>query len=166
MVTRTMERSQSTSFQQVEDWLRGLGLLQYAQSFYDNGYEEIDTCKEITQEDLDVIGVKSERDRDDIITAVERLKQNLYFELEAPIIEKPEPVKFDPLVLKSKLKEELAKRNTQLIEPPYYFPVSFVYFNGSSCFKDRHLRPSTGKNVKNPGLGTGRFRGGFSSKNF
>eukprot|EP00111_Clytia_hemisphaerica_P004972 TCONS_00014290-protein len=122
MVTRRMERSQSTSFQQVEDWLRGLGLLQYAQSFYDNGYEEIDTCKEITQEDLDVIGVKSERDRDDIIIAVERLKQNLYFELEAPIIEKPEPVKFDPLVLKSKLKEELAKRNTQLIEPPYYFP--------------------------------------------
>ena len=26
--------------------------------------------------------------------------------------------------------------------------------------------PNTGKNVKNPGLGTGRFRGGFSSKNF
>ena len=64
-----MDRSQSTSFQQVEDWLRGLGLLLYAQSFYDNGYEDIETCKEIKYEDLDVIGVKSDRDREDIIIA-------------------------------------------------------------------------------------------------
>ena len=120
-----MDRSQSTSFQLVEDWLRGLGLLQYAQSFYDNGYEDIDTCKEITTEDLDVIGVKSERDRNDIVIAVERLKQNLYFELEVPV-EKPDPVKFDPILLKSKLKETLTAKNVQLTEPPYYYPVRFI----------------------------------------
>ena len=94
-----MDRSQSTSFQHVEDWLRGLGLLQYAQSFYDNGYEDVETCKEITTEDLDVIGVKSERDRDDIVTAVQRLKQNVYFELEGPIVETPEPVSYTHLTL-------------------------------------------------------------------
>lgn len=118
-----MDRSQSTSFQHVEDWLRGLGLLQYAQSFYDNGYEDVETCKEITTEDLDVIGVKSERDRDDIVTAVQRLKQNVYFELEGPIVETPEPVKLDPIILKSKLKETLTQKNVQLTEPPYYYPV-------------------------------------------
>jgi len=123
-----MDRSQSTSFQLVEDWLRGLGLLQYAQSFYDNGYEDIDTCKEITTEDLDVIGVKGERDRNDIVIAVERLKQNLYFELEVPV-EKPDPVKFDPIILKSKLKETLSTKNVQLTEPPYYYPVRIIWLD-------------------------------------
>lgn len=116
-----MDRSQSTSFQQVEDWLRGLGLLLYAQSFYDNGYEDIDTCKEINYEDLDVIGVKSERDREDIIAAVQKLKQNVYFVLEETI-EKLELIKFEPIILKSKLKELLTTKNVQLIQPPYYFP--------------------------------------------
>lgn len=128
-----MDRSQSTSFQQVEDWLRGLGLLQYAQSFYDNGYEDVETCKEINAEDLDVIGVKGERDRNDIIVAVERLKQNVYFVLEAEPSEKVELVKFDSIILKSKLKETLKARNVQLIEPPYYNPVSCITYFQIFC---------------------------------
>ena len=122
-----MDRSQSTSFQQVEDWLRGLGLLLYAQSFYDNGYEDIETCKEIKYEDLDVIGVKSDRDREDIIIAVQKLKQNLYFVLEEAQ-EKPELVKFEPIILKKKLKEVLDSKNVQLIQPPYYYAVSHISY--------------------------------------
>ena len=57
------------------------------------------------------------------MTAVQRLKQNVYFELEGPIVETPEPVKLDPIILKSKLKETLTQKNVQLTEPPYYYPV-------------------------------------------
>ena len=37
----------------VEDWLRSLGLIQYTQSFLDNGYDELDICKEMGEEDYD-----------------------------------------------------------------------------------------------------------------
>jgi len=69
------------SFQAVEDWLRCLGLLHYAQSFYDNGYEDLDTVKKIREKDLDAIGMLNGTDRDDILKAVEELDQNVYFEL-------------------------------------------------------------------------------------
>ena len=111
-----------TPFQPVEDWLRNLGLLHYAQSFYDNGYEDIDTCKLIKDSDLDVINVKSERDRNDILSAVANLNKSLYFELEqeAPAVER---VKLEKVLLKSKLKECLKMHNIQLTEPPYFNPV-------------------------------------------
>lgn len=118
-----MDRSTSTSFQPVEDWLRNLGLLHFAQSFYDNGYEDIETCKQIGEEDLNVIGIRSDRDRNDILSAVKRMQQNLYFELEPEPTEKEvERQKFGTILLKSKLKDCLHKQNVQLIEPPYYNP--------------------------------------------
>ncbi|XP_012555536.2 uncharacterized protein LOC101240673 isoform X2 [Hydra vulgaris] len=112
---------EKTPFQPVEDWLRSLGLLHYAQSFYDNGYEDIDTCKLIKNADLDVINVKSERDRNDILSAVAKMNQNLYFELEQNPTE-IERVKLEKVLLKSKLKECLILHNIQLIEPPYFNP--------------------------------------------
>ena len=60
----------------VEDWLRSLGLIQYTQAFLDNGYDELDICKEIGEEDLDAIGVRNIKDRVDILGAVNRLKQS------------------------------------------------------------------------------------------
>ena len=41
----------------VDEWLRSLGLLNYVQAFIDNGYDDLDICKQIGDEDLDAIGV-------------------------------------------------------------------------------------------------------------
>ena len=82
-----MQIDRLTSFQAVEDWLRNLGLIHFAQSFYDNGYEDLETCKYIGETDLDAIGVKNDRDRDDILCAVDRLKQvRKSFELSLPSV--------------------------------------------------------------------------------
>jgi len=118
-----MDRPISLSFQAVEDWLRNLGLLHYAQSFYDNGYEDIETVKQIGVQDLNAIDIKSERDRNDILRGVNSLRQNLYFELETGSSEaKVERVKLEPILLKTKVKECLQKHNVQLTEPPYFNP--------------------------------------------
>ena len=123
-----MDRPVSASFQAVEDWLRSLGLLHYAQSFYDNGYEDIETVKQIDIQDLNAIDIKSDRDREDILNGVKSLNHNIYFELEASQTDKfVERKKLDPVVLKTRVKECLTKHKIQLTEPPYFNPVSFIY---------------------------------------
>ena len=117
----------TASFRQVEDWLRSLGLICYAQSFYDNGYENLDICRQIEEQDLEVIGVTNVKDKNDIIAGVCRLKQKaVYFELE-PEEESSREVehrKYDPFLLITLVKAELEKSNTQLTEPPYFYLVS------------------------------------------
>lgn len=123
-----MDRPVSASFQAVEDWLRSLGLLHYAQSFYDNGYEDIETVKQIDIQDLNAIDIKSDRDREDILNGVKSLNRNIYFELEASQTDKfVERKKLDPVVLKTRVKECLTKHKIQLTEPPYFNPVSFIF---------------------------------------
>ncbi|KAK2531412.1 hypothetical protein Q9233_005664 [Columba guinea] len=41
----------------VYEWLKTLQLLQYAESFVDNGYDDLEVCKQIGDPDLDAIGV-------------------------------------------------------------------------------------------------------------
>ena len=71
----------------VDDWLRSLGLLNYVQAFIDNGYDDLDICKQIGDEDLDAIGVINAKERKDILASVQSLKSQgvnaVYFELEA-----------------------------------------------------------------------------------
>ena len=57
----------------VENWLRSLGLAHYTQEFLDNGYDDLEMCKQIGQEDLDAIGVTNEGHREDILDAVSLL---------------------------------------------------------------------------------------------
>ena len=57
----------------VENWLRSLGLAHYTQDFLDNGYDDLEMCKQIGQEDLDAIGVTNEGHREDILDAVRLL---------------------------------------------------------------------------------------------
>lgn len=72
----------------VYEWLKALQLPQYAESFVDNGYDDLEVCKQIGDPDLDAIGVRAPAHRRRILEAVRRLREQdaaaagLYFTLE------------------------------------------------------------------------------------
>ena len=70
----------------VEEWLRSLSLVHYTQAFLDNGYDDLEVCKQIGDEDLDAIGVEDLSHRNDILNAVKVLKEKggtvVYFTLD------------------------------------------------------------------------------------
>lgn len=82
----------------VYEWLKALQLPQYAESFVDNGYDDLEVCKQIGDPDLDAIGVLAPAHRRRILEAVRRLREQdaaaagLYFTLE------PQPVSPAPQV--------------------------------------------------------------------
>ncbi|KAM7403475.1 hypothetical protein PAMA_004097 [Pampus argenteus] len=74
----------------VLDWLSRLHLSQYVESFIDNGYDDLEVCKQIGEPDLDAIGVRIQYHRHRLLTAVQQLKEEekrksagYYFTLEA-----------------------------------------------------------------------------------
>ncbi|XP_041461364.1 uncharacterized protein LOC121412653 [Lytechinus variegatus] len=72
----------------VTEWLRSLDMLAYSQAFLDNGYDELETCKQIGPDDLDAIGVVDLEQRSDLLMAVDRLREEggtaVYFTLVGP----------------------------------------------------------------------------------
>lgn len=82
----------------VYEWLKALQLPQYAESFVDNGYDDLEVCKQIGDPDLDAIGVLAPAHRRRILEAVRRLREQdaaaagLYFTLE------PQPPPAPPAV--------------------------------------------------------------------
>ncbi|XP_063079096.1 SAM and SH3 domain-containing protein 1a isoform X2 [Engraulis encrasicolus] len=73
----------------VYEWLRTLQLVQYMDAFMDNGYDDLEVCKQIGDPDLDAIGVYIPHHRQRIHDAVLRLREDdkesasgLYFTLE------------------------------------------------------------------------------------
>ncbi|XP_046849814.1 uncharacterized protein LOC124443365 [Xenia sp. Carnegie-2017] len=111
----------------VDDWLRSLGLLKYINPFLDNGYDDLDICKQIGDEDLDAIGVINAKDRKDILASVQSLKEQganaVYFQLEAetpintpkfPVASDREKYRRDELI--SKMKSLLTEDNCFLPE--------------------------------------------------
>ncbi|KAM6915767.1 SAM and SH3 domain-containing protein 1a isoform 4-T4 [Xenentodon cancila] len=73
----------------VYEWLKTLQLSQYVEAFVDNGYDDLEVCKQIGDPDLDAIGVYIPHHRQRIHDAVRRLKEEaketasgLYFTLE------------------------------------------------------------------------------------
>lgn len=73
----------------VYEWLKTLQLSQYVEPFVDNGYDDLEVCKQIGDPDLDAIGVYIPHHRQIIHDAVQRLKEEdketacgLYFTLE------------------------------------------------------------------------------------
>ena len=84
-----MERQGIGSSDAIEEWLRSLNLVHYTQAFLDNGYDDLEICKQIGHPDLDAIGVTKDDHREDILTAVAALKcqgstPHVYFILETP----------------------------------------------------------------------------------
>ena len=81
----------------VLDWLSTLKLAQYVEDFVDNGYDDLEVCKQIGDPDLDAIGVRVENHRRRLLGAVARLRQEAtrrtpgyYFTLE-PLDGPPPP---------------------------------------------------------------------------
>lgn len=72
----------------VTDWLRSLNLVHYTQAFLDNGYDDLEICKQIGDPDLDAIGVFKQEHRQRILDAVRILREQggtaVYFTLEKP----------------------------------------------------------------------------------
>ncbi|KAK2892078.1 hypothetical protein Q8A73_017743 [Channa argus] len=59
----------------VLEWLSKLHLAQYVESFIDNGYDDLEVCKQIGEPDLDAIGVHIQYHRHRLLTAVHRLNE-------------------------------------------------------------------------------------------
>lgn len=77
--------SDSSSIGVVEEWLRSVCLVQYTQAFLDNGYDDLEVCKQIGEEDLDAIGVPKNYHREKLLKAVNLLRDvgtTGYFTLE------------------------------------------------------------------------------------
>ena len=70
----------------VQEWLRCLGLVCYTQDFLDNGYDDLEVCKQIGDADLDAIGVVDAHHRRHVLAAVQVLREQggarVYFTLD------------------------------------------------------------------------------------
>lgn len=59
----------------VCEWLRTIGLTQYGESFLENGYDELEICKQIGEIDLDAIGVDNPSHRGKLLKSVRTLRE-------------------------------------------------------------------------------------------
>ena len=70
----------------VSEWLKSLDLEEHTESFIDNGYDDLEICKQISAPDLDAIGVLDSSQRSVLLDAVLRLKEegaaSVYFSVE------------------------------------------------------------------------------------
>ncbi|XP_063150158.1 sterile alpha motif domain-containing protein 5 [Candoia aspera] len=107
----------------VYEWLKTLKLTQYAESFVDNGYDDLEVCKQIGEPDLDAIGVSMPQHRRRLHEAVRRLKEEdettagLYFTLEPQPPRRGSP---GPEIYTSRLGEQHSARTWK--EPPRKVP--------------------------------------------
>ena len=80
-------------------WLHSLELGKYHQSFLDNGYDDLEICKQLGDPDLDAIGVDSTSDRQKLLEAVKQLNDQgikiEYHTLEEEPDDLPEPPPLD-----------------------------------------------------------------------
>ncbi|ESO82032.1 hypothetical protein LOTGIDRAFT_170443 [Lottia gigantea] len=87
----------------VEGWLRSLNMVQYTQSFIDNGYDDLEVCKQIGELDLDAIGINKKEHREKLCRAVRILREEggtaVYFTLEETVGATPQLGYYDDSVL-------------------------------------------------------------------
>ncbi|XP_017862522.1 PREDICTED: sterile alpha motif domain-containing protein 5 isoform X4 [Drosophila arizonae] len=124
----------------VCEWLRALGLAQYAESFLDNGYDDLEICKQVGDPDLDAIGVDNPAHRHKLLKSVRSLREkgaaSVYFMLNDPnslsgsmeiLCETPPSNELEMV-----LAEQLETDGVRLTAHPYSTPVSrdsFIYAN-------------------------------------
>jgi hypothetical protein len=84
--SRAAPRAMSIASNIVVEWLHSLHLGEYAESFVDNGYDDLEICKQISEPDLDAIGVFKQSHRLRLLQSVKRLREegaaSVYFTLE------------------------------------------------------------------------------------
>lgn len=117
----------------VCEWLKALGLSQYASSFLDNGYDDLEICKQVGEPDLDAIGVKHLSHRHKLLKSVRQLREkgaaSVYFQITDPSLmldsdgleRDNSPVLMD---LEMMLAEQLEADGVHLTAHPYSMPVS------------------------------------------
>ncbi|XP_011814837.1 PREDICTED: sterile alpha motif domain-containing protein 5 [Colobus angolensis palliatus] len=107
----------------VYEWLKALKLPQYAESFVDNGYDDLEVCKQIGDPDLDAIGVLAPVHRRRILEAVRRLREqdgthgDSRGHTTAP--RSRELVSYPKLKLKIMIRDKLVRDGIHLSKPPY-----------------------------------------------
>nr|XP_032512636.1 uncharacterized protein LOC116766697 isoform X6 [Danaus plexippus plexippus] len=105
----------STTGNIVVEWLRSLHLGQYAESFLDNGYDDLEICKQVGEPDLDAIGVLNPTHRQRLLHSVRILREEgaaaVYFTLEEAAAAR------DPCRCEEEPRKETA---TVAIEPAKY----------------------------------------------
>lgn len=129
----------------VCEWLRALGLGQYAESFLDNGYDDLEICKQVGDPDLDAIGVQNAQHRSKLLKSVRLLREkgaaSVYFQLNDPkslladnsldsLERDPSPLLLSEV--EALLQEQLKADGVCLTAHPYSTPVSgkicIIYF--------------------------------------
>ncbi|XP_060649852.1 uncharacterized protein LOC133836000 isoform X5 [Drosophila sulfurigaster albostrigata] len=122
----------------VCEWLRALGLAQYAESFLDNGYDDLEICKQVGDPDLDAIGVDNPSHRHKLLKSIRSLREkgaaSVYFMLNDPnslsgsmeiLCETPPSHELELV-----LAEQLETDGVRLTAHPYSTPPS-------SCLSDK-----------------------------
>lgn len=121
----------------VCEWLRALGLSQYAESFLDNGYDDLEICKQVGDPDLDAIGVVNPQHRHKLLKSIRQLREkgaaSVYFMLNSDINEITDSSEYlgagsdSPQLngLDAVLIEQLNADGIRLTAHPYSTPVSF-----------------------------------------
>lgn len=131
----------------VCEWLRALGLSQYAESFLDNGYDDLEICKQVGDPDLDAIGVENPVHRHKLLKSIRQLREkgaaSVYFMLNDPsslsgsmeiLCETP------PNELDLVLREQLETDGIRLTAHPYSTPVSILYLLNLTCHRNPESR--------------------------
>lgn len=121
----------------VVEWLRSLQLGQYAESFIDNGYDDLEICKQVGEPDLDAIGVLNPQHRQRLLHSVRTLREegaaSVYFTLEeaaaaasAAVAEvsepwppaKERPQQSDPDQATARYRDEYEEGKAELVKIP------------------------------------------------
>lgn len=120
----------------VCEWLKALGLSQYAESFLDNGYDDLEICKQVGDPDLDAIGVENPHHRLKLLKSIRHLRENgaasVYFQLNDPssLLQDIDGLERERNLngLDGIVRDQLKADGVCLTAHPYSTPVSSVFF--------------------------------------
>lgn len=107
----------------VVEWLRSLHLGQYAESFIDNGYDDLEICKQVGEPDLDAIGVLNPTHRQRLLASVRTLREegaaSVYFTLEEAAAAQEWPGKEQEVVEEgARYRDEYEEGKAELVKIP------------------------------------------------